>query len=138
MIPTYADFILANPAFGVAPYTQVIVQSKLDEVAGMFPMIMDCLPESLHPLATLYGVNYLFQSEECESPFPIVQVKSRNDEITYSLGGKGNVLINSNWGMKLNRLFKANGCFTKMGGTLGGCQLDHHGCDCHGVGYQYR
>jgi hypothetical protein len=120
-LPTYIEFITRYPAFGVIPYTQADIEDKLEEVRGLFPQIEGCLPSDNHLLASYYAVRYLFEVEDCESPVPVKSVSSRNDQIVYALAGDGNILTNTTWGSKLNRLFKIYGCFHRSAGLSGGC-----------------
>lgn len=118
MISTYEAFILKNPPYGLLPYTELDIRDKLEEVEIAFPQIATCLPLVTHPLATYYAIRYLYEIEDSESPVPIRNVASRNDQITYALAGDGNILNNTIWGTKLNRLFRIYGCFNRSAKNL--------------------
>jgi hypothetical protein len=108
---SYFSFIQDYPVYAQPPYIQSVIERELKQIAIEFPSIESCLPPDARVLATYFAKRYIDESEDCQTPVPIKEIATRNDTVKFALAGNGNILGNTVWGSRLNKLFKTYGCF---------------------------
>jgi hypothetical protein len=124
----YFNFTLKYPAYLNLPYVEQEVSDKIDEVLMIYPMIEECLPESVRMLAVKYGIEDLYCLECEDGSFGVIEEqKSRNDSVKYSLAAAGNVMVNRLWAKRLQGLLKSYGCYHKFGKVV---NCPPAGCGC--------
>jgi hypothetical protein len=136
----YDTFTTQYPNYCQPPYDPFTIQTQIEELLLTFPAIETCLPEEVRFLALKHGIEWLNCLDNDESSFYVIDsVKSRNDAIKYKTRSSSGDLASTLHGNRLNRLFKAYGCFhhfsktsaskcsdsTVVNGCIGGCGQLH-------------
>jgi hypothetical protein len=122
------SFVSKYPMYLSLPYSELDIAGKIEEALVIYPGIVDCLPENVQLLALKYAVEDLICQEDSDGSFGVIeQQKSRNDSVSYSLAGKGNVMVNRLWAKRLQGLFKSYGCYHQFG-KISNCPKGSCGC----------